>query len=302
MGKEGDGICPDRGTSGGQRIHQQASGQVTGSDPEAGPPAVRPQSILLALLGDHVLGRGLYVYSGSYIEALTRVGVSEQATRSTLTRMVNRGLLQRRRKGRRMYFGLTPRSEAILRDGGTRMWDTGAVNTEPGQTWTLVGFSLPEAWHRSRHDLRSGLAWAGFGMLHAGLWIAPSQADVTSLIAELGLQDYVRVFAAQPIHPADLGPLIRDAFHLADLTGQYQSFLHRWDRLSPLPGLPDDLARELLLMAEWLRILRADPRLPVAHLPADWPASRAQQVFRQTHATLHPPAARIAEDLLETIR
>ena len=280
---------------------REASGDVTSSDPEAGPPSARPQSIMLALLGDYVLGRGLYVYSGSYIEALTRVGISEQATRSTLTRMVNRGLLQRRRQGRRMYFGLTSRSEAILRDGGTRMWDTSAVNAESGRSWTLVSFSLPEAWHRPRHDLRSRLIWSGFGMLHAGLWIAPSQADVTGLIAELGLEDYVRVFAAEPVHPADLGRLIRDAYHLTELTGQYHGFLRRWDRRRPLPGLPDDLARELLLMAEWLRITRADPRLPLAHLPADWPASRAQQIFRQTHASLHPPAARIAAGLLETI-
>lgn len=274
---------------------------MTGSDPEAGPPAVRPQSIMLALLGDYVLGRGLYVYSGSYIETLTRVGVSEQATRSTLTRMVNRGLLQRRRQGRRMYFGLTPRSEAILREGGTRMWDTGAVNAGSGQSWTLVSFSLPEAWHRPRRDLRSRLIWSGFGMLQAGLWIAPSQVDVTGLIAELGLQDNVRVFAAEPVHPADLGPLIRDAYHLTELIRQYQGFLRRWDRQEPLPGLPDDLARELLLIAEWLRIIRADPRLPLAHLPTDWPASRAQRVFRQTHARLHAPAARVAAGLLETI-
>jgi phenylacetic acid degradation operon negative regulatory protein len=274
---------------------------VTGSDPGAEPPAVRPQSIMLALLGDYVLGRGLYVYSGSCIEALTRVGVSEQATRSTLTRMVNRGLLQRRRQGRRMYFGLTPRSEAILREGGTRMWDTGAVNAGPGRSWTLVSFSLPEAWQRPRHDLRSRLIWAGFGMLQAGLWIAPSQVDVTGLIAELGLQDYVRVFAAQPVHPADLGPLIRDAYHLTELIGQYQGFLRRWDRQEPLPGLPDDLARELVLIAEWLRIIRADPRLPLAHLPTDWPAPHAQRVFRQTHARLHVPAARVAAGLLATI-
>jgi phenylacetic acid degradation operon negative regulatory protein len=274
---------------------------VTGGDPEAGPPAVRPQSIMLALLGDYVLGRGLYVYSGSYIEALTRVGISEQATRSTLTRMVNRGLLQRRRRGRRMYFGLTARSEAILRDGGTRMWGTAAVNAGSGRSWTLVSFSLPEALHRSRHDLRSRLIWSGFGMLQAGLWIAPSQADVTGLISELGLQDHVRVFAAQPVHPADLGPLIRDAYHLTDLIGQYQGFLRRWDRPEPLPGLPDDLARELLLIAEWLRIIRADPRLPLAHLPDGWPATHAQRVFRQTHARLHTPASRVAAGLLETI-
>lgn len=275
---------------------------MAGGDPEACPAALRPQSIMLALLGDYVYGRGVYVSSGSYIEALGRVGVSGQATRSTLTRMVNRGLLRRHRQGRHMYFGLTPRCEAILADGRTRIWETGAVNTDSAGTWTLVSFSLPEAWQQARHDLRSRLAWAGFGMLHGGLWIAPSRADITAVLAELGLADHVTVFAAQPIHPTDPGPLIRDAYPLADLHGQYQTFLRRWDRPGPLPAMPDDLARHLLLTAEWLQIIRADPRLPLSHLPPDWPAPRAQHVFRDTHARLGRPAADVAAGLLDTIR
>ncbi|OKJ81441.1 hypothetical protein AMK31_23900 [Streptomyces sp. TSRI0107] len=53
------------------------------------------------------------MYSGSVVDVFARAGVGEQATRSTLTRMVSRGLLRRRREGRRMYFGLTGRSAAV---------------------------------------------------------------------------------------------------------------------------------------------------------------------------------------------
>src|SRR6185312_15100473 len=91
-------------------------------------PALRPQLVVLLLFGDHILGRDRSLFSGSAIEVLGRLGVSEHATRSTLARMVNRGLLHRRRAGRRMYFGLTPRAVAILRDGQRRIWQTGAVN------------------------------------------------------------------------------------------------------------------------------------------------------------------------------
>src|SRR4051794_12168192 len=149
------------------------------------------------LLGDHVLDRGVCLFSGSAIEVLGRVGVSEHAVRSTLTRMVNRGLLRRQRDGRRMYFGLTPRSADLLRDGRARIWEAGAVDDRWDGTWTLLGFSLPEAWQRERHGLRSQLAWAGFGPLQGGLWIAPGHVDVATLVAGLGLEAHVRVFRAR---------------------------------------------------------------------------------------------------------
>ena len=102
--------------------------------------ASRPQLLLLMLFGDHVLDRGVCLFSGSVIEALGRVGVSEHAARSTLTRMVNRGLLRRQREGRRMYFCLTPRSVDLLHDGRIRIWEAGAVNDRWDGTWTLLGF------------------------------------------------------------------------------------------------------------------------------------------------------------------
>jgi phenylacetic acid degradation operon negative regulatory protein len=270
-------------------------------DQEAEPAALRPQTLLLTFLGDHVLGRDVCVFSGSYLDVMERVGVSEHATRSTLTRMVRRGLLRRRREGRKMFFGLTPHSAQILEDGEARIWGTGPVNTEGDGEWTLVGFSLPQDWRRVRHDLRSRLTWSGFGMIHSGLWIAPSRVDVAAILAELGLEGHVKVFAARPVHPADIGPLLREAYDLVGLAERYETFLRRWGRPEPLPGHPDPLARRLFLMSEWLEIIRHDPRLPLPHLPSGWPAPRADQLLRERHAELEEPASRVAERILETL-
>src|SRR4051794_40037867 len=70
----------------------------------------RPQALLLTFFGGYVLGRGVAVATGSVLEVLGSVGVSEHATRSTLSRMARRGLLSRERRGRQVYLGLTPRS------------------------------------------------------------------------------------------------------------------------------------------------------------------------------------------------
>ncbi|MFJ9906888.1 PaaX family transcriptional regulator C-terminal domain-containing protein [Streptomyces sp. NPDC101152] len=264
--------------------------------------SLRPQSLLLTFLGDQVLGRDVCVYSGSVIDVFERAGVGEQATRSTLTRMVKRDLLRRQRQGRRMYFGLTEHSTAVLRDGERRIWQTGAVNRDWDGTWTLLGFSLPESWQRQRHDLRSKLTWSGFGPLFSGLWIAPGEVDVSELVAELGLSAHVKVFRAHADAGMDIGAMIEETWELAELAAGYQEFIRRWQPWETATAAPEDaLARRLVLQAEWLRIIRRDPRLPVKHLPDDWPAEQAEKTFRAVYDQLTPPARDAAERLLDLV-
>jgi len=269
-------------------------------DPDAA--SSRPRLLLLMLLGDHVLDRGVCLSSGSVVAALGRAGVSEHAARSTLTRMVNRDLLRRQRDGRRMFFGLTARSADLLRDGRTRMWRTGVVDDAWDGTWTLLGFSLPESWQRERHGLRSQLAWAGFGPLQGGLWIAPGHVDVGGILEGIaggpGAQARVRVFRARADELTDVDRLVRDAFDLDALAARYRAFLDRWD--GERPPVADPLGARLSLVAEWLQAIRRDPRLPSAHLPRDWPAVRAQAVFRELAAALDGPARDAAGAVLET--
>ncbi|MDN3025326.1 PaaX family transcriptional regulator C-terminal domain-containing protein [Streptomyces sp. S.PB5] len=264
--------------------------------------SLRPQSLMLTFLGDQVLGRDVCVYSGSVIDVFARAGVGEQATRSTLTRMVNRGLLRRQREGRRMYFGLTEHSEAVLRDGERRIWQTGAVNRHWDGTWTLLGFSLPESWQRQRHDLRSKLTWTGFGPLFSGLWIAPGEVDVSELVAELGLSAHVKVFRAHAGTGMDIGAMIEETWELAELAERYEGFVRRWQPWETrAPEADEALAQRLLLQAEWLRVIRRDPRLPVKHLPDDWPAEEAERTFRHVHERLTPPARSSAQALLDLV-
>ncbi|MGW7425609.1 PaaX family transcriptional regulator C-terminal domain-containing protein [Streptomyces sp. NPDC054813] len=47
-------------------------------------------------------------------------------------------------------------------------------------------------------------------------------------------------------------------------------------------------------------IIRTDPRLPVRHLPPDWPARRAETTFHRVAAETEAPARRMAADLRDT--
>lgn len=278
-------------------VTQPAPTAETGPPAEPGAPP-RPQSLMLTFFGIHVLGTGTALSSASVIDAFARVDVGEDAVRSTLTRMVARGLLARHRRGRRMYFSLTPRAAEVLADGEERIHRTGAVNRGWDGTWTLVGFSLPESWRRERHDLRSRLVWAGFGPLQSGLWAAPGRVDVAPLAAELGLGDRIRAFHGEAAAPTEAGPLLRTAFDVDAIAEGYRAFLARWDAAAPAEAR-DDLGRLLLLHTDWLDLVRRDPHLPAEHLPADWPAEAAETLFRELSARFEPGARRIAEEILD---
>ncbi|WP_455430597.1 hypothetical protein [Paractinoplanes durhamensis] len=192
---------------------------------------MQPQTLMLMLFGTYALDQGVSLGAGSVIEVLGRAGVSTHATRSTLSRMVGRDLLERHPVGRKMYFGLTERSTTILRDGRARIWQDGAVNDRWDGTWTLLSFSLPESMQRERHDLRSRLAWAGFGPVQGGLWIAPGDVPAQQIVAELGLAAHARVFRqARADDTTDIAALIADAYDLTEVAARYQDFLDRWDR------------------------------------------------------------------------
>lgn len=261
--------------------------------------AVRPQTLMLNLLGRYVLGREVAVSAASIIEVCARVDVGEHAARSTLARMVKRGMLTRQRHGRTMYFGLTAQAEKILYDGEDRIRRHGAVDEDWDGTWTLLGFSLPESWQRQRHELRSQLVWTGFGPLFNGLWIAPGRLEVADLVGSLGLESHVKAFHAQTVPGTDIARMVEETWDLAAIAARYRGFLTRWQGPDSPARRGDPLAAKLLLACDWLNVIRADPRLPSAHLPADWPAAEAERLFKQLDDSVDQAADEIAAQVLD---
>ncbi|MGK5114843.1 MULTISPECIES: PaaX family transcriptional regulator [unclassified Geodermatophilus] len=273
-------------------------GPATG-DPLA-PAAVRPQTHVLMFCGVHLIDPDLAVPTLGLIDALARVGIGEHAARSTVSRMLRRGTLERRRRGKRIYLSPPPRVRAELAEGGERAWRSPVNRTWDGQ-WTLLGFSLPESRRADRHLLRSRLQWAGFGMLQNGLWVAPGRVDVEALLQKLDVLDHLKVFRAHVAEPTQVPDLIDDAWDVPTIARGYEQFLERWDRPDPLPDAPDDLARQLWLLGEWTLLGRHDPGLPVEYLPADWPAVRAEHVALRLRTRYEAGAAAIAAGLVERL-
>lgn len=261
--------------------------------------AARPQSLLLIYFGDFVVETGGLVASSSVLDLLGAVGVGEAAARATLSRMTRRGLLRRATHGRRAWFGLSGPGRAEVLEGRARYRDAAASPDAWDGAWTVVAFSMPEAWARERHDLRTRLAWAGFGPAQAGLWVAPRRVDVLDVVSGLGVEEHLRVFEGAPAAPTDAVRLVADAWDLAAVAARYEAFLGRWT--DDGPAASSALARYVVLGADWLQVVRKDPRLPADFLPADWPAVRARTRFREVLEALTGPATAEFADHAEVI-
>jgi phenylacetic acid degradation operon negative regulatory protein len=131
--------------------------------------------------------------------------------------------------------------------------------------------------------------------------MAPGAVDVAAILPDRRLLEHVMAFRAEPVAPSDIDQMVREAYDLPTIAARYQHFLRRWDRPRPLPAAPDDLARLLWLLSEWLLLLRDDPRIPLRNLPADWPAVPAEEVFHRHHTALQPEARRAAAALIDAI-
>ncbi|MFQ5409125.1 MAG: phenylacetic acid degradation operon negative regulatory protein PaaX, partial [Anaerolineales bacterium] len=70
------------------------------------PPATgqRTQDLIFTLFGDYLAARGDDIWIGSLIEILGALGVSEQAVRSTVSRMARKGWLSSTKCGRNSFY------------------------------------------------------------------------------------------------------------------------------------------------------------------------------------------------------
>jgi phenylacetic acid degradation operon negative regulatory protein len=254
----------------------------------------QPKQLLLAFLGEHVVDQDeLPLRASVLIEVLEGAGVAAPATRATLDRMVRRGLIFRERRGREILFTLTSEGSAVLREATERV--RGPHPFEPhGTGWTLVTFSVPENQRTLRHRLRSALTWEGFAPLRDGLWLAPGEVDLKSALEPLQADlppGAVTAFHARELPGYAMADNVRSAWDIDRIRDEHLAFIETWSDPATLAEAGTVLAAQTMLVADWLALLRADPRLPRAFMNDDWPADRSFDVYWAVRRALEEPAA-----------
>ena len=121
----------DRWGRGRSKARRVRSGGVGAGRAAAEDGAVRPQTLMLNLLGRYLLGRGAVVSAGSVIEVFAPAGVGEHAALVRRWPAWSTGACSPA-NGTVVpcTSASTAQAEGILHDGEDRIWRSGAVNQD----------------------------------------------------------------------------------------------------------------------------------------------------------------------------
>jgi len=249
----------------------------------------QPKQLLLAFFGEHVVDAyPAPIRASVLIGVLQGAGVAAPATRATLDRLVQTAILARTKSGREILFSLTDHGAAVLREARGRVRSERPFDPQ-GDGWTLVTFSIPEEQRTLRHRLRSTLTWEGFAPIRDGLWLAPGQVDLAASFEPL--RDDLPAHAVVAFHARELpdfpiGASVRTAWDVEAIRREHLTFIEIWSDPGVASRTPSALSLRTMLVADWLALLRADPRLPQEFMDNQWPARRSYEVYRRVHDRL----------------
>ncbi len=253
----------------------------------------KPIQLLLAFFGDFLFDHHADPMPAPVLlDILEGAGVAPATTRATLNRMAARGLLSRAKQGRGIAYGLTERGREVLKEASGRVNRPRPFDSQ-GEGWTLVTFSVPEGQRTLRHRLRATLTWAGFAPLRDGLWVAPGAVDLNAALQPLARDippGALTGFLAHELEGYEMGASISSAWDLESIRSAHESFANEWTDPEPPPSALPALTSRIVLIADWLALLRSDPGLPTEYLGEDWPADRSTETFRARRDELEGPS------------
>jgi phenylacetic acid degradation operon negative regulatory protein len=277
-------------------------------DRKAARRTLRPRSgssakaLLLTVLGEFVLPHGGSAWTSTLVRALGAAGVEERNARQATARLADQGLLRSERQGRRVRWRLTDDGYRLLTVGTERIYGFGTGDAPWDGRWLVVLSSIPEEQRAKRHQLRSQLAFAGFGFLGPGSALSPHldrEDAANAVLKELGLLPGAVVLRAESGELVDDHELLRRAWDLDGLAAAYEQFIDDFDRQAPTTDEACFAAVAQLVHA-WRRFPFVDPEIPRQLLPDGWVGARAKRLFDARHAAWSSGAQRWYEGVEAT--
>jgi phenylacetic acid degradation operon negative regulatory protein len=262
-----------------------------------GTDGLQPQELVLTIVGAHVRRPGERVWSGGMVQILEGLDFSSGAARAALARLVNRDLLARTRDGRRAFYTVTQRANALLSEGDERIFSFG--RTEPAvDLWTVVWHAIPEDQRVTRSRMASRLRFLGFGAIQDATWVAARnrEQEVRLLLHELDITAYASIMTGH-MSPADVPPraLIAQAWRLEKTQERYEAFLSEFADLRTAAGRRKMSGAELfrnriLLLHRFRGFPFMDPELPKEIDALRDLRARVVKCFDDLYAALEKPA------------
>ncbi|MBV1778155.1 transcriptional regulator [Paeniglutamicibacter sp. ABSL32-1] len=273
-------------------------------------PVPRHHQLIVSLFGLYARQHGGALAVATIISLMQDIGVESTGTRSSISRLKKRGVIDSVQVNGRNGYALAPSVIETFIEGDERIFHPRRAKKD--DQWLLATFTVPESQRNIRHKIRSSLVRMGFGSVTPGLWIAPGhlRKSVLAYFATRGLNEYLEFFMADHIGGTDPHKNIGAWWDLPALDSLYSDFLERnrgllttWaQRDGYRSNLESDaraFADYLVLITQWRRLPYLDPGLPIEFLPENWNALEAERLFQELHALLSPRAQRHADRAID---
>jgi phenylacetic acid degradation operon negative regulatory protein len=252
----------------------------------------------VTIFGIFLRGEGELAWSGGMVRLLGAFGVSEDGARAALNRLVLREMIARTRRGREVYYGLTPQTKTLLAEGDRRIFGFGE-SVGDMTTWTVLWHSLPDELRAERSALSRRLRFLGFGSVQDATWLAPHdrEQEVVALLNSLDVADHACVLVGRPAAALDVSAVLREAWDLDDVQRRYAAFLEEflpYRTRAAQRKLDDREAFVVLTKAthQFRRFPYLDPELPDRLMPRPAVRPKAIATFHKLRDGLSAPAAR----------
>jgi phenylacetic acid degradation operon negative regulatory protein len=259
-----------------------------------------PRHLILSLFGLYARQGGHWLSVRSVIALMADLDVEAAATRSSVSRMKKRGILEPAREDGQAGYRLSASALAVLQEGDARIWSRPRASVDDG--WLIVAFSVPEAQRGKRHELRSLLTRLGFGTAAPGVWIAPGTAydETLATLDRAGLTSYTELFRGDYLGSRPVDVRVGEWWNLPAVARLYDEFVADHRALTRLtdPEPARAFTAYVPMLTSWRWFPYLDPGIPLDLLPHDWPGIRAGELFTRLDGRLREPAAKHAHALV----
>lgn len=266
---------------------------------------MKARSLVFDLFGDYLRYRGGgEVRLRALVALMGCFDVPEATVRVVLARLRREGWFASRKTGRETTYYLTDAAWRLLDEGRERIF--ARADGPWDGFWRMVIYSVPESERAVREQLRTRLAWLGFGPLAASVWVSPHDR-LDAVRAGLADEQTVRL---DTFHSRSNGAhsdrdIAARAWDLSTLDRDYRALLevyrprlerYRHGELAPRAALVE----RVRLVHDYRLFPFRDPDLPPELLPAGWSGRIAHEVFLEAYGLLRQPAETAADELIGT--
>ena len=258
---------------------------------------MHPRSMLFTLWGVFIRHFDTEIALGAVLRLMAEFGFAGPAVRVAVRRLADQGWISLRKSGRNSYISMTGQGLARVDEAASRIYRLHPERWDG--YWLLLTYTIPEELRSARDQLRTDLAWWGFGTLGTGTWLSPHPLSpvLAARLQSPEIASYVDYFRARYSGPASNAALVAKGWQLQAVNRRYRLFLDRFQ-----PDFQKAQTRQLSeqecfgarcwLVHEYRKFLFVDPGLPEELSGPDWLGSQAFSFFHAYDQLLAERAAR----------